>query len=119
MPQVPNNNRGIWKKTEGMARDNAVKRGEVYVISGTIYEKGYTTIGNGVGVPQRIFKIIIDPKTKESIAFLFPNDKIKVRTLPDYVTSIDEIEKAAGINISPALKDESMESKTANLKDWE
>jgi len=121
MPQVPNNNRGVWKKTEAMARYNAEARGEVYVISGTIYVKGYLTIGNGVGVPQRIFKIIIDPKTEESISFLFPNipnTKIKTRTLPDYVVSIDEIEKEAGIDISPLLKDETMESKKAEYDNW-
>ena len=122
MPQVPNNNRGVWKKTEQMARDNAMERGEVYVISGTIFDAGYETIGEGkVGVPQRIFKIIIDPKTQESIAFLFPNvqgTKIKTKTLPEYIVDIDTIEAEAGIDISPMLKDETMESKQADYTDW-
>ena len=122
MPQVPNNNRGVWKKTETMARDNAVARGEVYVISGTIFLDGYLTIGEGkVGVPQFVWKIIIDPKTQESIAFLFPNEqgtKIKTKTIPEYIVDIDTIEAETGIDISPLLKDESMESKKADYTNW-
>jgi endonuclease G len=123
MPQVPNNNRGVWKKTETMARENAAKRGEVYVISGTIFSDGYKTIGEGkVGVPQRVYKIIIDPRTQESIAFVFPNEmgmKIKTRTLPSYVVDIDYVESATGIDFSPMLKDESMEAVEADIKNWE
>lgn len=118
MPQVPNNNRGIWKKTETMARDFATKYGEVYVISGTIYEGEIKTIGNGVGVPSHVYKIIIDPKNNRAIAFLFENTKIKVKTLPEHVVTIKEIEKRARVNFNPKLKDDSMESKKANLGEW-
>ena len=120
MPQVPNNNRGIWKKTEGMARDYAEKYGEVYVISGTIYEGEKVVMGNGVLVPSHLYKIIIDPKNKRAMAFLFPNTKLKVRTLPDHVTTIAEIEKRAGVNISPKLPDslKGIETTKANLNEW-
>ena len=118
MPQVPNNNRGIWKKTEGMARDYAEKYGEVYVISGTIYEGERVVMGNNVLVPSHLYKIIIDPKNKRAMAFLFPNTKLKVRTLPDHIVTIKEIEKRAGVNFSPLLADDKMETTKANLAEW-
>ena len=118
MPQVPNNNRGIWKKTEGMARDFATKYGEVYVISGTIYEGEPVVMGNGVLVPSHIYKIIIDPKNKRAMAFLFPNTKLRVRDLPDFIVTIKEIEKRSGVNFSPLIPDASMEEVKANIGEW-
>jgi endonuclease G, mitochondrial len=118
MPQNANNNRGIWKKTEGMARDFATKYGEVYVISGTIYEGKPVVMGNNVLVPSHVYKIIIDPKNKRAISFLFPNTKLKVGDLPAYIVSIKEIEKRSGVNFSPLIPDTSMEDVTANIKEW-
>jgi endonuclease G len=118
MPQVPNNNRGIWKKTETMAREFAEKYGEVYVISGTIYDGDYLTIGNGVGVPTHIYKIIIDPKKNRAMSFLFENTKLKVATLPEHIVTIKEIENRAQVNFNPMLKDDSMEKQKADIGDW-
>jgi endonuclease G, mitochondrial len=118
MPQNANNNRGIWKKTEGMARDFATKYGEVYVISGTIYEGEPVVMGNNVLVPSHVYKIIIDPKNKRAMSFLFPNTKLRVRDLPNYIVSIKEIEKRSGVNFNPLLPEDSMEAVKANIEEW-
>lgn len=120
MPQVPNNNRGIWKKTETMAREFAEKYGEVYVVSGTIYEGKKVVMGKGVLVPSHIYKIIIDPKKQRAMAFLFPNTNLKVSDLPNYVVTVADIEKRAGVNISPKLPANlsSLETTKAKIGEW-
>jgi endonuclease G, mitochondrial len=101
VPQIPSLNRGQWKSLETHVKDLAQKRGEIYVYTGVIF--GTQKIGNGVCVPDMMYKIIIDKNTNESIAYLIPNSKI-VKGYKNYVTSIQEIEKLTGINTIPNNK---------------
>jgi len=104
VPQVPNNNRGIWKQLESNVRDYVRNFNDVYVTSGTIYDKGFTTIGpNKVGVPTRLFKVIVDNKTLKASAYIFPNQPLPVQDLQKYKVSIKEVETATGINFNPKL----------------
>ena len=42
--------------------------------------KGFQTIGNSrVAVPTYLFKVVVDPRKMESIAFLIPNQQIVTR----------------------------------------
>jgi endonuclease G len=76
----------------------------VYVASGTIYDKGFTTIGaNKVGVPTRLFKVIIDTKTLKASAYIFPNQPLPVQDLEKFKVSIKDVETATGINFNPKL----------------
>jgi endonuclease G len=120
MPQSPGNNRGIWKYTEEMTRYWASKYGHLYVITGTYYGQGSTQMGNGVGVPSHIYKIVIDPRGFKAIAFMFPNTKLDPKTIEQYVVSISDIEAYTGIDFSPALPAElkMIETTRANYKDW-
>lgn len=115
IPQNKYHNRGIWRILELGVRDTA-KTNDVYVISGTIYDKGYLTIGNNVGVPTRIWKVVYNATTNETIAFLFPNDRLETKDMPKYVVTVDQIEKETGLNLFPEL-DESVESK-ADINKW-
>lgn len=119
MPQDPSNNRGIWKSTEELTRSWASKT-ELYVITGTIYQKGYKTIGNGVGVPSFIYKIIIQPANKRMIAFLYPNEKLNPKEIEKYVVSVAEIESKANIDISPKIPAElkALEKVPSKYGDW-
>jgi endonuclease G len=103
MPQVPGNNRGIWKYLEEMTRYWAQTHGTVYVITGTIYAGPVKTIGNAVAVPSHIYKIVIDPKTGKTASFLFPNEKLDPKLIDQYAVNVKEIESKTGINFSPAL----------------
>ena len=95
---------------------------DIYVVSGTIYNKEYKSIGNNkVGIPDNIWKVIIDAKSNKSIAFLFPNAPLPVADLPKYIVSINEVEKKTGINFNPkmpAATQKALESPKANVKDW-
>jgi len=104
VPQVANNNRGIWKQLETKVRTYVTQFGDLYVVSGTIYDKGFTTIGlNKVGVPTRLFKVIVDTKTSKASAYIFPNQALPVADLEKFKVSIKEVEKATGINFNPKL----------------
>tara|TARA_B110000503_G_C7150727_1_gene415052 strand:- start:256 stop:966 length:711 start_codon:yes stop_codon:yes gene_type:complete len=99
VPQVPNNNRGIWRILELNVRDMVIKTdGDFYVVSGTIYDDGYKTIGPGkVGVPTRLYKIIYDKKKDKVIAYLMPNEALPVKDLPKYLTKVSDVEEATGM----------------------
>lgn len=99
VPQVPNNNRGIWRQLEIWTRDWS-RGGDFYVISGAIYDPGYLTIGNGVGVPTRLYKIIHDKRTGQTQAYMMPNGPLPVADLPKYQTTVPAVEQATGMRFN-------------------
>lgn len=119
MPQNQGNNRGIWKYTEEAVRSWAMKS-DVYAITGTHYDTGYKTMGNGVGVPTHIYKIVIQPANKRIIAFWYPNEKLNPKEISKYVVSVSDIEAKTGIDFSPAIPADlkSLESVVAKYEDW-
>ena len=121
VPQVPNHNRGIWKQLETAVRIWVNEGKDIYVITGTFYNKEHKQIGKRVGVPDYMWKVIIDAKSKKGIAFWFPNAPLPVEDLPKYVVSIDEIEKKTSINFSPKMPEKlqkALESAKANPSEW-
>jgi endonuclease G len=98
VPQVPNNNRGIWRILELQVRDAVRSTGQdLYVISGAVYDPGHLTIGNAVAVPTQLFKIIINKRTGTVTAFLMPNTAIPPADLPQYRTTLQAVEQASGM----------------------
>jgi len=98
VPQVPNNNRGIWRILEMQIRDQVAQTGQsLHVISGAIFAQGYTTIGNGVAVPTHLYKVIINRQTGNATAYLMPNAPLPVADLPRYRTTVQAVEQATGL----------------------
>lgn len=120
VPQNKNNNRGVWKQLETLTRDWIMRNGELFIISGTVYNPQFATIGRGVGVPDGLFKIIVDPRNKRMIAFMLPNAPMGANEFPRYIVSVAEIEQRTGIRFFPQLPPEAQGLKTqrANLQDW-
>lgn len=124
MPQAPNLNRGVWKNLETLIRTWASDKDyDIYVITGTIFDAGYKTIGeNKVGVPTRTFKVIINNKNWKMIGFMFPNNigtTIGALDYAKYAVSIYDIELATGIDFSPKLpKSDTNETKKPELTYW-
>lgn len=116
VPQDPGNNRVIWRILELGVRNTAAAGNDIYVVSGTIYEPGHLTIGNGVGVPTKVWKVVYNKTNGETIAFIFPNKKYKANQIPEFVVTVDQVEAATGLNIFPQL-DEAAESKY-NTSKW-
>jgi endonuclease G len=97
VPQVANNNRGIWKQLETYERQWASAPGtDFYIISGGIWDAGYAKTGNGLGIPTRLYKIIIEKNSKKVMAYLMPNQPLPVADLPKYQTTVQAVEQATG-----------------------
>lgn len=98
-PQLPEFNRGIWKKLEDQTRAWAVGRqSPILIYAGPIYNRDQDkTIGkNMVTVPHGFYKILIDTKTGETLVFKFANEA-GTGSLDKYLTSIEQVQKETGI----------------------
>jgi endonuclease G len=113
VPQVPNNNRGIWNHLEGLVRIWVDEGKDIYVVTGTFYQHGnHKAIGKDhVGIPTHLWKAVYDHTNKRSIAFLIPNDALPVNSLPNYAMSVFQLESiVGGIDIMPNLTDDERNS---------
>jgi endonuclease G len=108
IPQHPKNNQNIWANIEEKIRNLASKEGEVYVVTGPIFEGASLQRLNGrVLVPTAVFKAIYVPARKEAGAYVTPNAPgTEYESL-----SIAELEQRIGINVFPRLPAEIKESK--------
>lgn len=112
-PQIPEMNRavfgknGAWGALEHKIRSWIKMRGHLYVIAGALYGDGTDTIGDGVGVPEFLYKIVVDVRTANAIAFLFPAmDENTGGDLSGYIRSVDELEEITGLDYLTDLADE-------------
>lgn len=94
--QVANNNRGIWKQLETWERDWASKGGDFYIISGGIFDQGHPVTGNGLGIPTRLYKVIHEKQSGNTMAYLMPNAPLPVADLPKYQVPLETVEQATG-----------------------
>jgi endonuclease G len=99
--QVANNNRGIWKQLETFERQWAMTPGtDFYIISGGIYDQGHPVTGNGLGIPTRLYKIVIEKNSRKVEAWLMPNAPLPVADLPKYQVPMAAVEQATGMRFN-------------------
>lgn len=96
-PQDPSMNRGIWSNLELRIRVFAFNGRSLTVYTGGIYSANSKKIGEGVVVPDKFFKIIVDNKTNESLAFIIDNNNDLKRSLNSSIVSIAEVEHQSGL----------------------
>jgi endonuclease G len=124
-PQAPDFNRGIWENIESRIRGWSVRDEELYVVTGPVLRKGLPTIGryNNVAIPEFFYKIVLfyqpkSGKNPRAIAFLLPNEALFGKKMNSYVVSVDEVEKATGLDFFAKLPD-TLESKLEANSDWD
>lgn len=100
IPQNPNNNQNLWEGIESSTRALAQQRGDIYVVTGPIFEGANLQRVNGrVLVPTAIFKAIYDPRNHQAGAYVTPNAPGM-----DYQTvSVADLERRIGIDLFPAV----------------
>lgn len=104
IPQTPQSNRGVWKQLEDATRDLAIRRGDLYVITGPIFiEPLRTKLKGRVSIPNATFKILIDPKHASMTGFVIPNTSSPGKNFRIYQVKVREIEKLTGLNFNPNL----------------
>ena len=100
VPQNRENNQVLWSAIEGATRHLTNQRGELYVMTGPIFEGDrIERINSRVFVPTHVYKAVYDPVRKEGAAWLAPNAAGDVYE----VISIADLEKRIGINLFPAI----------------
>ncbi|MCW8329693.1 DNA/RNA non-specific endonuclease [Photobacterium sp. SDRW27] len=102
-PQLPGFNRGGWKALEEKVREWANTYDELYVVSGPIWDGNETYIGNGVYIPNRFYKVILDPNYNDAIAFILPHRKVSSSELPSFITTVDEVEQVTQLDFFSTL----------------
>lgn len=102
VPQNRKNNQILWSAIEGATRHLTKLRGELYVVTGPLFDtEKIQRLNRRVFVPTHVFKAVVDPVRGEGAAWLAPNDDSG-----DYsVVSIAELEKRTGIKLFPKLPD--------------
>ncbi|MDR3439048.1 DNA/RNA non-specific endonuclease, partial [Telmatospirillum sp.] len=104
VPQAACNNEVIWNGVEAATRSLATTDGEVYVVTGPIFD-GFPidTIGkNGVAVPTRLFKAIFDPAQNGAGVYVTRNVNGD-QTWREI--SVADLKGLTGIDAFPALPD--------------
>ncbi len=111
VPQWQNcNNAGVWSQIERIVRDWTLHYGELYVVTGPIYSGEIKTIGNGVRVPDQLYKVVWNPKTNTTVGFVVPNVPVCKTKPRDFVVRIEQVEFLTGIKFFPKVKPESTEN---------
>ena len=123
VPQAPHNNQQTWAHLEEYGRSQVQRGQEIYIIMGS-YGRGGTgkdgfaeTLDQGrVTVPARIWKVMVilpdglndlqriatDPAVRV-LAVDTPNDNAVSPDWRQYLTSVDKIEAATGLDLLSAL----------------
>ncbi|MFT4760092.1 MAG: endonuclease G [Paraglaciecola sp.] len=108
-PQVADFNRGIWGELENAMRGYIYRNetSSLYVVTGPILKENLPVIErsiNKITIPEKYFKVVIDPVKGRGIGFLLPNKK-SAQPLETFAMTIDEIEKLTGLDFYHGLPD--------------
>lgn len=103
VPQDQRQNSGPWSKIEQDTRRYAARaKGDVFVITGPVYDAKSTTVGtNHVRVPSYLFKLVYDATTHKAWAHWQPNTP---DARVDAPISYSELERRIGMALLPGVK---------------
>lgn len=110
VPQAPANNRGVWERIERGVRELTLAEGEVYVITGPVFQGASLQRLNGrVLIPTQMFKAIYVPGKRAAGVYVTENAPGEEwRSI-----SVNQLRELIGLDVFPALpagvKDRTME----------
>ena len=122
VPQAANNNQGPWAAMENDLRTLVRSGKELFIISGGTFSASSNTIGSGVVVPDKTFKVVVVldaagqgtssvTTSTRVIGVMMPNENNQISRTADRRTfrvSVDAIEAATGDNflsdVDPAVQ---------------
>ncbi len=124
VPQLQKHNAGIWSRVEHLnSREHAREFGEIFIITGPIFNKEYPQVTEkGIPIPAAFYKIVVRAKEKgyEALALVVPHEDAKTANLPSYVNTVRYIEELTGINFFSELPDDIEDELETRLpeSDW-
>jgi endonuclease G len=103
VPQAPKNNQKTWNGIEQATRKYVMRaKGDVYVISGPVYEGKPKTIGSRrVWVPKHLYKLVYDPAAGRAWAHWIENTNDARAGKP---ISYEELVRRTNIEFLPQAK---------------
>lgn len=106
VPQAPVNNQRSWAGIEKATRKYVMRaKGDVYVITGPVFESGAETIGPGrVRVPKYLYKLVYDVTTDRAWAHWIENTDEARAVRP---ISYEELVQRTGIEFLPGIRPKS------------
>jgi len=121
VPQAANNNQGPWNELENYSRSLVQNGKELFIIAGGTFSASSLSIGNGVKVPDKTFKVIVVldapgqgvssvTTSTRVIAVLVPNNNSISSSTPwrNFRVTVDSIEALTGHNylsdVDPAIQ---------------
>ncbi len=115
-------NRYAWAELEKKTRQWARRYGELYVITGPVFEHRMQYFGKytDISVPTHFYKLLVRYSTNSSIpestiAFLLPNEPTPHFVMERQMVSIDDLEAKTGLDFFKSLPDE-LEDKLENAR---
>ncbi len=121
VPQRPTFNSFIWNVNETLIREWAKEGNILYIVTGPVLtDVPFHTFGdNKVSIPSRYYKAVLDVNANRAIGFLFPANSARGAQTA-FAVSIDELEKATGLDFFPSLPDdiENAVESSKDLKKW-
>lgn len=119
IPQKPKLNREVWENIERTEiREWSQQFGDVWVITGPIFDSNPKTLSNGVQIPSACFRINVCEQdgNLRILAFIIPQDVMGNEPPSRFLTSVDRIESETGLDFLSQLPDElenAIEAETA------
>ena len=119
IPQNPMVNRHLWKDLEmRVAKRYGRYFGEVWVVTGPVFQGEIKKLDSGIPVPSAYYKVIVDEHHGElrTLAFMVPRHVPPFTRIKTCLISIDELEQLTDLDFFPGLPDDleaELESKRA------
>jgi endonuclease G len=125
-PQRKNLNQKLWQRLEEVVVDHFLPRQQtLWVITGPIFDEQISSLRSGVEIPDAFYKIIVKPASDtepaEAISFVMPQQVKGNEPLSRFLSSIDEIETATGLDFFHQLEDKAekrLEAATSDGSAW-
>lgn len=120
IPQTPRVNRRIWEDLEHKVATRYGRYfGEVWVITGPVFEKPIEKLDAGISIPSHYYKIIADEHDGKIrvMAFLIGRHCPPYTRIKSHLVSVDKIEELTGLNFFPNMPESSqkeLESEAAS-----
>ncbi len=110
VPQAPELNRGLWEGIESAVRAMALRRGELYVVTGPIFQGAELQVVGRVLVPSAVWKAVLDPRRRRAAAYVAENrndsgwrvvSMVRLRALTglDVFPGLSPVSKAIKLNL--------------------
>lgn len=111
-PQSRELNQIWWRVLEEKeANDFAVKLERVRVVTGPVFQCAAKKLRGGVDVPTAFYRIILDEENDRPrvLAFIAPQTVTGHEPLAQFLTTVREIERQAGLDFYPELPKEAQD----------